>query len=185
MKFWLLAVAVLICSLPELWLGAFGFILPLTLIPVFFAAVSYGWFAGALCALCTGIWLDLIFGRAFPVSVPALMLGVVNCYLWLKNRGIPDLPDAIVPSCIFSASAEFIWTVGLEWGDSFSAKVFFQAAGFFLWQGALGAVICFAGFCLVTVCAERLGVPAAAANPVKKQRRTGHGRRWSPEGNLR
>lgn len=185
MKFWLLAIAILLCSLPELWFGAYGLVLPLTLVPVFFAAVSYGWFTGALCALGTGIWLDLIFGRSFPISIPAFLMQVLVIWGMLRDRGVPELPDVILPAIASTAAAELVWLLGEFCNQPLSLSNLGIACCLFIWQSTIGSVLVFFGFYFLGECSERLGIAKITHFSALRAGMPRRSNRWSPDGNLR
>ncbi len=186
MKFWFLGISAMLFSLPELWSGMFGIVLPLTLVPVYFAAAAYGWFTGALCAVGTGIWMDMIYCREFPVSVPAFAVTVLAVWLIRRDREIQEWTDALPSAAVSAAAAEAVWSISECLPCKFTVVQLQETMCHFIWNSALGALLVFAGFGLLAFFSEKLGIPMLKTMPVSpaagNRRRK---RRWSPDGNLK
>lgn len=179
MRILLLLVAVIAVTLPEVWLGNLGFALPLTVIPVFFASAQYGWRTGACWAFLAGCWVDLLYGRDFPISLPALLAAVLATWTRQHDRGISDPLEAAVSAWYATAAAELVWTVGV-WNSG--EMTLPQSVLYLCWQSFIGGIVTCCGFLLLDVISDKLGIIRLSAAP-RPMRGSGK-RRWSPDGNL-
>ncbi len=142
----------------ELSFGAFGFLLPFTLIPIYFAAATYGWLEGASCAVLTGVWIDLNYGREFPITMFAMLAMVVVIWLFLREHGFSELSDAVISIFCSVLMAEFIISVG-EFFDgvlSLSNMVFIFMQ--IIWNSVLGGVFILGSYTFLFFCSDRLGI---------------------------
>jgi len=73
----------------QLLLGSVGIVFPLSALIIFYLAVVYSWKVMLFPALLAGIILDLLYGRAFPLSSVTLPVIVFFAVLWV-NKGIPS-----------------------------------------------------------------------------------------------
>ena len=151
-----LVTVLFLVSLLEIFCGNFGVVLPLTPALLVYLTLVYGWQTGLAAALATGVWMDLVYGRSFPVLIPAFFMLVAVAWSG-RRRGVVELPDVILPALGAIGVYEGVLLIAGLAGDGTAAVWELILQG--VWQTALGGVMVFFLSYFLDKLADRLGLP--------------------------
>jgi hypothetical protein len=81
----------------ETVLGGAGLAVPITGCAMLYLAIILGWRATLPVAMAAGLWLDLLFGRAWLAS--SLSMGIISfaCLLWPPGERARTLAEFLLP----------------------------------------------------------------------------------------
>lgn len=110
----LLTGTLLAAMLVELTAGAVGWILPLVPAVFYFLTLNTAWPAAAFAALAVGAVLDLAFGRAFPITAPALLALTLASFAMRRGRSLSELPDTLGSIFCAIAACETVYALDAD-----------------------------------------------------------------------
>ena len=91
----------------EVFVGALGWLIPLTALAVFHLSIVYGWRLGMTAGVIAGAVLDSLYGR-MALTTPFSMLAVsLLAVLWLRKGDTSSIPPNFLPGAIAGAIAAF------------------------------------------------------------------------------
>ena len=97
--FLLLTIAILL----ELVCGTPGLVIPIAAAVVFYLAACYGWPAGCICAVTSGLAIDLLYGRVVTLTPFSLGLVAIIAILWVRKTKSNLLIFLFVPGAVTGA----------------------------------------------------------------------------------
>ena len=90
----------------ELILRSFGLSLPLAALFLFYAAIVFGYRAGAAAAILAACGLDFMAGNPHPYTLPAFGLVIALSWFWLnkvesESIFLHVIPGALIPPLVW------------------------------------------------------------------------------------
>ena len=97
-------IVLFISVILEVMIGSSGVIIPLAALAVFYFSMVYSWRVGLFLGFFSGLAVDMLYGRDFPVS--ALSFAAVSgvTVFWLLKGETKDFYLHIVPGILTAAS---------------------------------------------------------------------------------
>ncbi len=111
----------------ELILRSFGLYLPLAALFLFYAAIVFGYRAGAAAALLAACGLDFMSGNPHPYALPAFGLVIALAWFWLNKVESESIFLHVVPGALIPLLAWFCTL--LFFPDSLFPNLFAQLPG--------------------------------------------------------
>ena len=91
----------------ELILRSFGLYLPLAALFLFYAAIVFGYRAGAAAALLAACGLDFMSGNPHPYTLPAFGLVIALSWFWLNKVESESIFLHVIPGALIPLPAWF------------------------------------------------------------------------------
>ena len=96
----------------QVFVGSYGFFLPVAGYVTFYLAVTYGWQVGIIVAVIQGVSIDAIYLRHWPFSVIALSAVTGLALIWLWRADSKSLWAKVFPGCLIAVICTLPPTIG-------------------------------------------------------------------------
>lgn len=173
LKFCFIGFSVMLLALPEILLGSLGLAFPVVAPLVLYFVLAGEGRIGIWTAIGAGCWLDLVYGRFFPISVFALSALALTGWLFKqRSEGIMMPVGLILPAFVSLLAAEAVWAAGGMYGGTWSLTDVLLQTGMAIFLASLGTASAVAVGLLMDRAANLLGIDMAIEQPRSAARRT-------------